>query len=74
MIKFSVLVIALIAILTLASCGTGAPSEETVGETLVPDTTAEITSHEHSYTETMIDPTCTNAGSVVSECACGDVV
>ena len=74
MIKFSVLVIALIAILILASCGTGAPTEETVGETLAPDTTAEITAHEHSYTETMIAPTCTNAGSVVSECSCGDVI
>ena len=63
----------LIMAMIFTACGGDTPSEETVGDTLAPSS-GDTTAHEHTYTETVIDPTCTAAGSVVRECSCGDVV
>lgn len=76
MIFFALLAILALSLLVFAACS---PAEPEVTE---PDTTVmaeptepdETTAHEHSYTETKTDPTCTNAGSIVKKCACGDVI
>ena len=71
---FPIFALVLIMAMIFTACGGDTPSEETVGDTLAPSSSGDTTAHEHTYTETVIDPTCTNAGSVVRECACGDVV
>lgn len=73
--KLSLLAVILAILMLFTACGGDGPEETT--ETVIttaPETSDEATEHVHSYTEKMTDPTCTNAGSVVQECACGDVI
>jgi hypothetical protein len=48
--------------------------EESTADTSAPSMSEEATTHEHSYTENKTEPTCTEAGKYVLECACGDVI
>jgi hypothetical protein len=72
--KFAILALVLAMLMLFAACKAADPTEEST----VPADTSAVTDgttvHEHSYTETKTDPTCTEAGSVVKECACGDVI
>ena len=48
------------------------PAETEPEETDSPTTEPEETEHVHSYTSTVTEPTCTNAGYTTYKCACGD--
>ena len=72
--KLSFITLVLAILLLFAACNAAEPPEESTAPVDTPAATDETTAHEHSYTEKKTDPTCTNAGSVVKECACGDVI
>lgn len=72
--KFSFFTLVLAILLLFTACNATEPSDESTGATELPAVSDEATEHVHSYTEKKTDPTCTNAGSVVQECACGDVI
>lgn len=58
---------------SLIGTTTPAPVETTPAETTPAETTpAETTVHVHSYTSTVVAPTCTSAGYTLNVCACGD--
>ncbi len=72
--RFSFFILVTAILLLLTACNGTGPSEESTQPTEPPLVTNEATEHVHSYTEKKTDPTCTNAGSVVQECVCGDVI
>lgn len=59
---------------TLPSAASAATSQTTQMSTTVPSTTLppETTRHVHSYTETVVAPSCTSEGYVLYQCTCGD--
>ena len=81
--KFILLGFLLVLCLALCACGEGAaqPGTEagtatttTTPTTSTPPTTTNPTTsgHEHSYTQTVTAPDCTNGGYTTNTCQCGD--
>lgn len=51
---------------------TGEPTEEPTEETTEATQPVTEPGHEHSYTKTTVNPTCTNGGYTLNTCDCGD--
>ena len=74
--KIVLFVLALTLVFVLCACGEGEVLPTTTLDTegsSVPTTTVPTTvGHEHSYTETVTAPDCTNGGYTTNICQCGD--
>ncbi len=76
--KILVTLLAILLLTVLAACGdpepTATPGGATAAPTQSPPTAPEPTdpSHEHSYTEAVTAPTCTEKGYTTYTCTCGD--
>lgn len=55
-----------------SSEATGEPTEEPTEETTEATQPVTEPGHEHSYTKTTVNPTCTNGGYTLNTCDCGD--
>ncbi|MCR5564706.1 MAG: hypothetical protein K6F59_02770 [Gammaproteobacteria bacterium] len=70
--KIFILLFSLLSILVLSSCKTNVKTTKSIDKTTKTTASTSSKSHIHSYTESVVNPSCEADGYTLHECSCGD--